>query len=600
MSKNSRKDKSNRMSDKEPKRTRPQVSKSRPSRRKPSRTAPISRLPPEILCEIFTIVKEESYRSISQDYPIRWILLTHVCRHWREVAFDLPSLWASNPWPFNHLTWLQEMLIRSKESPVSIDCHVEHLLMYPESILSLASVLGQPQRVKRLAIEFEPGESDWFKLRKILPQCALQLEHLALIGSPYSFPSPRLKLFGTKDPLHELPKLRYLELQCFDVNWNSFAISLPRMRALSHLKLYRVCRPAWQQFPDILKELLTLESLNMTSSLPAHEGNPHGSNSFYFPSLRNLTVSDDGSIVENFLSYITIPSSTAVNIAVTEELDLDYLPDFLSSLSGSLEGSSQSLFLCQDMDDETLSLTLFLEALDEDKMLADPVFVTPRLILRFCDIPWQYHKTDSMKASDIKINRLIFDSELLKNVSCVYLEYLHLGFSPAALAYTLGELKLLHSIAAKGLAGHILVEAMNFGSYTILDGDSGEPAGTSLYFPNLSLLCFFEAQFRPPNRTARREKSPPLIQQFHKCLDQRQESGAKLEKLTLRSCGRIYDFDISALEAKVGAVDWDDENYRPDHIRGSSSESEDESSDDDKKWPYRRCRGLDDEEDEEE
>ena len=54
---------------------------------------PISLLPPEILARVFhLIVLEEP--PISGGRSLGWIRVTHVCRHWRQVALDDSSLWA--------------------------------------------------------------------------------------------------------------------------------------------------------------------------------------------------------------------------------------------------------------------------------------------------------------------------------------------------------------------------------------------------------------------------------------------------------------------------------------------------------------------------
>src|SRR4051812_18655028 len=61
-------------------------------------TVPISRLPPEIFCRVFEFICEgDGYRGLL------WIQLTHVSRHWRNVAASCPSLWTKPPlW---HLHW---------------------------------------------------------------------------------------------------------------------------------------------------------------------------------------------------------------------------------------------------------------------------------------------------------------------------------------------------------------------------------------------------------------------------------------------------------------------------------------------------------------
>ncbi|KAK6978022.1 hypothetical protein R3P38DRAFT_3120466 [Favolaschia claudopus] len=60
--------------------------------------APIRRLPPEILCEIFqwVVVLHEYTRTVNDwEIPVAPWPLTHVCRDWREVARACPRLWST-------------------------------------------------------------------------------------------------------------------------------------------------------------------------------------------------------------------------------------------------------------------------------------------------------------------------------------------------------------------------------------------------------------------------------------------------------------------------------------------------------------------------
>ncbi|KAK7014334.1 hypothetical protein R3P38DRAFT_3003219 [Favolaschia claudopus] len=60
--------------------------------------APIRRLPPEILCEIFqwVVVLHEYTRTVNYwEIPVAPWPLTHVCRDWREVARGCPRLWST-------------------------------------------------------------------------------------------------------------------------------------------------------------------------------------------------------------------------------------------------------------------------------------------------------------------------------------------------------------------------------------------------------------------------------------------------------------------------------------------------------------------------
>ncbi|KAG1887827.1 hypothetical protein F4604DRAFT_1570521 [Suillus subluteus] len=80
-------------------------------------------LPPEILVTIFTYIVEEENSKIYTGIPRRGgaptpMIVTHVCRHLRQVALECPSLWTfidclSAP-------WVPIMLERSKQAALVV------------------------------------------------------------------------------------------------------------------------------------------------------------------------------------------------------------------------------------------------------------------------------------------------------------------------------------------------------------------------------------------------------------------------------------------------------------------------------------------------
>ncbi|KAG1726288.1 hypothetical protein EDB19DRAFT_1857924 [Suillus lakei] len=103
--------------------------------------ASIFSLPPEILATIFTYIVEEVNLKIYTGTPRRGgaptsMIVIHVCRHWRQVALECPSLWTF----IDSLSarWVVTMLERSKEAALVVihnapvapkHCVVEQLLL---------------------------------------------------------------------------------------------------------------------------------------------------------------------------------------------------------------------------------------------------------------------------------------------------------------------------------------------------------------------------------------------------------------------------------------------------------------------------------------
>ncbi len=52
-----------------------------------NRFEPILSVPPEIMVNIFSFVRDAS------PHPLHWIKVTHICTYWRKVAIHAPGLW---------------------------------------------------------------------------------------------------------------------------------------------------------------------------------------------------------------------------------------------------------------------------------------------------------------------------------------------------------------------------------------------------------------------------------------------------------------------------------------------------------------------------
>ncbi|ETW77236.1 hypothetical protein HETIRDRAFT_326455 [Heterobasidion irregulare TC 32-1] len=90
-----------------------------------NQNSPISRLVPDILIDIFQRVhnlhmNEWNPRNYGLlDISHGRIALTRVCRRWRSISLNMPSLWRNIT--FSTPGWTQEMLLRSR--PLSVDIH---------------------------------------------------------------------------------------------------------------------------------------------------------------------------------------------------------------------------------------------------------------------------------------------------------------------------------------------------------------------------------------------------------------------------------------------------------------------------------------------
>ncbi|KAG1874366.1 hypothetical protein F4604DRAFT_740614 [Suillus subluteus] len=116
-------------------------------------SSPIWRLPTEILAQIFLYCIPEDGNWTPAPY-LAPVLLTTVCRRWREVAVDMPSLWHRLRLEAGHGDWQQRAF-----------CY--------DSCLKRS-------RGRQLSLTLECHNNDWTELRSLLQPYIDQISSLSL------------------------------------------------------------------------------------------------------------------------------------------------------------------------------------------------------------------------------------------------------------------------------------------------------------------------------------------------------------------------------------------------------------------------------------
>ncbi|KAI0920357.1 hypothetical protein AcW1_002123 [Taiwanofungus camphoratus] len=264
-------------------------------------TLPISRLPNELLVEIFSHVKD-------QVPYMGWIQLTHVCRHWRAAALATQAFWTSiNIGAENGLELLRSCLRRSKNALVDVFTRKP-----VEDPVTVARILSQhAHRIWRMDVL----ESAKLPMTQFLSQLG--------------FPMPRLevlKLGMTSSPLKaqfapdscQFPSLRRLFLVNVAVPWHSSLFS-----SVARLEMYGLREggvPSLSSFLDMLEGCAPrLECLTAGQSGPGllDEITKYSMDQrvVSLPRLRWLELHDSSSNVAHLLAHITIPSSTSISLS---------------------------------------------------------------------------------------------------------------------------------------------------------------------------------------------------------------------------------------------------------------------------------------------
>ncbi|KAI0289292.1 hypothetical protein BC826DRAFT_1187913 [Russula brevipes] len=274
--------------------------------------APISVLPAEVLTRIFHLVAfAESSRSSMGS--LRWIGITHVCRHWRQVALDDSSLWARISSSTARPTWVSEVLARARNAPLAIELFTTS---NAETLSMFAAHFARTHEFRLRGIVASTVDDN---IREICSLEAPALEHFELgaaPGSPVTF--LRAPFFNGM-----APKLRTFSLYQIRVPW-SF---IPRGQ-LSELKITffngeRIAEePSFRDsrsLVDLLINCPVLEILVLESCLPQTITPPSHVQAIHLPRLSYLSLCGASSRVANLLGILKLPPSTTLRVVCNSE-----------------------------------------------------------------------------------------------------------------------------------------------------------------------------------------------------------------------------------------------------------------------------------------
>lgn len=275
-----------------------------------NRLAPVSRLSPEILSDIFTYVAHEDIDHSSRPYA--WLQATHVCHEWKEIAQAAPRVW-------NHvkltssIDCLKDFIARSKQAPLHI--MADHA--FPKVISD--HVFGQLHRIQTLSLVLDREIAD---IVIPSPLNAPELRRLKLTQcGPFWRHENLRSLFGDLD----LPKIMDLELSLssFYVDWTSPIFS----PSLTNLSIRGPCPPD-STLDDVLVALAGMPNLKLivlSGSLPSPR--QESGQAAHLPYLEKLDVSDSCESCNALVRRITCPPAAVLRLAIKSftESDLEEL-----------------------------------------------------------------------------------------------------------------------------------------------------------------------------------------------------------------------------------------------------------------------------------
>ncbi|TBU47508.1 hypothetical protein BD309DRAFT_951671, partial [Dichomitus squalens] len=294
--------------------------------------APISKLPPEILSEIFAVVAKvyQTTRNPPRFRPRRtykWIIVTHVCRSWRHVALETPRLWSRIVLSDPEAT--QEVLARSKKAPLWVTGHVTCRDEPRRKLLD--AVMKESSRMKELDLT---GPVPIFQSVAALSKRGAELlEILSLSGSGRCVPDITIHPLYHTLPVFfggHTPNLRHLHVHMISVKWDNpvLCATLTNLTLVAkHDLMSRL--GTFAQLVSALDNMRALEFLELIDTIPRLPKDssmlPASQRTVPLLNLRKLTLSSYVLDCANFLNHVSFPADTRLVVTGRTEVGIEEL-----------------------------------------------------------------------------------------------------------------------------------------------------------------------------------------------------------------------------------------------------------------------------------
>ena len=499
---------------------------------------PISLLPPEILSLVFhLLVLEEP--PLSWKGNVGWIKVTHVCRHWRQVAIDNSSLWARTSGIPKTTKWISEMLARAKNAPLDIDFN-DFVNSNREMLLMIPSHLPHTRQLRLHDLSLRHSGI----IQEIFSWEAPALEHFELMArySTVTFPD----LGGNMLFKGHSPRLRTFSISKVVIPW-----SLVPRGQLTQLKITGADEDDHSpgdltQLINLLVNCPALEILALDSCLPTQPTEfPHG-RTIHLPHLSRLRLRSKTSRIMNMLKMLKLPSLTILHLhCVSEIASIHNDPEvlLLSVISAQfqcpapVEFKSLTVAAWGHMN-LTINASTFSSTLGNRRTqnFEDDIASNPELVLSFDKLSKPGHSTDLLKQACkmLPISNLEFISMSADTIIDInWVEFFGYCTNVTTMqAIGQGTSSLVQALSVPtvtnvGPSKKGRKRKRNNGASTAVQPASTVAHADAAIFPNLQFLGLRELTF----------SEGILFDVFERGLQQRMEvSGAPLKFLHISDC----------------------------------------------------------------
>ncbi|KAI9507187.1 hypothetical protein F5148DRAFT_1149923 [Russula earlei] len=319
-------------------------------RQRKNERALISRLPVEILIEIF------SYHSASDRHPhVRfrtpppWLAVTHVCQRWRDAAVSCPFLWVDII--STNFRWTEEMLKRSRDAPIHITVDDGGSAQKPCELRTARLMFSKIHRAQSLVMTCAQT------ILSCMPilfdaEAAPLLQELIITNF---HPTNTLDLVARPLFSGKTPSLQLLSLYRCRVMWSSPLLQ----RDLVYLSISHIPhdhRPSLHQVLEVLERLTRLECLQLDEALPIHASSPNetigsllSAERLFLRHLRFFSLSARSALdILNLTARVLVPASALFQLICEEFERYNSYTD-----SGDMMFAALASHLCAPRDTPT-------------------------------------------------------------------------------------------------------------------------------------------------------------------------------------------------------------------------------------------------------
>jgi len=270
--------------------------------------APISRLPPETLAEIFSLLPYSA--DDHEDVPyLEWIRATHVCRRWREIALHSPYLWNHINFTKLTLAGITEILARAKMSPLHFEAKTTHWSITRFNAFG-TQLEAHISRIRDISISGKP--------QTVIERLVSPAPALVSLSLTDSYHEHFFTQYIIPDSLFNgtAPKLTRLELIGCGIRWKS-----PLLKGLKTLTIrtpWSLTMPALEDWLAALNEMSQLKTLILNTATPAvsveHTHISAPQRTVTLPSLThfNITASAKGCALA--LAHLVLPVLSSLHV----------------------------------------------------------------------------------------------------------------------------------------------------------------------------------------------------------------------------------------------------------------------------------------------